>query len=217
MIRHNDAVGFYQKAQRFGPIGQALVSLSDLEYAHDQFVMEVHKRYKDESVRMSMHFPRQFKEKTEFLINSLVLLPQLRKVPIFGDGALNLQWLQLQLDELYDVRTVIAHGSIFLSEEGPEGAVYYLTGYRSAEKGRWADTRYELGTGFLADLVATSDLICHYLADLASAIRGDYDWNREYKDEIEMRENRKNLRELVEFGVLEPDNVMRALLQLDDD
>jgi len=97
-----------------------LVALSNLEFDYDGFVFKMHEMHRDLSIGFSKRFSRHFEAKTDFLTNAAAHVRKLRQVLIFQTGEFDLLWLQYQLDELYEVRTMVAHGSVFLSESTPD-------------------------------------------------------------------------------------------------
>ncbi|WP_423206428.1 hypothetical protein E2974_14115 [Paracoccus yeei] len=152
MIYHPDPTAFIAESGEYGALGKALVSLSNLEFSHDNFVFIMHKTNRDLSLKLSKKFPRHFKEKTSFLINAVANVQKLRKIPVFQTGELNLLWLQYQLDELYEIRSIIAHGSIFISESTPDRITWTFERFVQSKKDTWAPEAVKISNGYLARL-----------------------------------------------------------------
>jgi hypothetical protein len=191
-MEHPDPMEFLRSSERYGPIGMAIVYLSNLEYAHDQFIVAVNGQHPELALKMSKRFPRQFNDKVDFLVSSIIYIRHLRRTPIFSDGSLNLQWLQYQLDELYQLRATLAHGSIFQSTRHPNGAVWKLDRYvkRSSEKnGLWGEISYEVGSTFLADAILTAQALKHYVLDLTNTLLNENYWEDNYKVQCKIGEN----------------------------
>jgi len=189
-----------------------------LEFVHDHFIAAVNEKEPGFAAEKSKAFPRHFKEKTDFLVGVLLDWPELRMIPIFSDGTLNLQWLQYQLDELYDVRSALAHGSISVVEKGDGWTRWRLERWVKGEKpGTWTVASATVGSGFLAHVVATSRGIRHYLIKLEMAVEGNFTWEKAYKSDCEIRASRETVRELVELGVIASPKWLNSLIGLGDD
>lgn len=214
---HSDPQQFAEASSRYAPIGAAVVHLSNLEFAHDSFVLTFHEKNTKDALKISRHFPRHFKDKVDFLIGALAIFPKLRTVPVFWDGTLNLLWLQYQLDELYEVRTKLAHGSIFYSETGEGGTVWRLDRVASSKKRHWGVTSSLMGSSFLADVSETARSLTHYLTSLTMSLEGRFSWEEAYKTDCEIRENHKFLKELAEAGALLPDETLLRLMRSYDE
>lgn len=180
--------------------------LSNLEFAHDEFMFAMHKRHHDLSVSLSRKFPRHFKNKTDFLVNAVANVPELRQVPIFATGELNLLWLQYQLDEIYEIRSIIAHGSVFLTKRGADRITWRFERFVRKEKMTYALESVEISNGYLASVYYTASVIRHYLARLVHCLTDISCWESEYQADKEIRQNRKSLAELVALGVIDDSN-----------
>jgi hypothetical protein len=217
VIFHHDPRGYLAASAEYGPIGKAVMELSNLEFAHDQFVVSVNEKDSAFAARIAKDFPRQFRDKTDFLLVVLQEWRQLREIPIFSDGTLNLQWLQYQLDELYDVRAALAHGSLSLVERGDGWARWRLDRWvMIKERGTWTVASTTVGSGFLANVVATARALRRYLLNLVGAIEGTFKWEDAYKADIEIRANRESLRELVDLGAFAAPDWLNALIGKND-
>jgi hypothetical protein len=218
VIYNHDPKEFAAKSARYGVIGRTVVELSNLEFAHDQFILSVNKEWPSLASSLSSAFPRQFKAKTDFLVGAICAAPILRKQPIFGDGGLNLQWLQYQLDELYEVRAAIAHGSISYTETQGDSAVWRLDRVvQGARKGSWRTKSSMIGSEFMADVATTAHELRHYLSSLRDALEGRSDWESKYKSDCEIRGNHRKMKEEVSLGLYEPDPFMESLLSTYDE
>lgn len=183
-----------------------MVSLSNLELAHDIFIFKMHELYRDFSIKLSRRFPRHFKEKTDFLVNAVANLPPLKQVPIFQSGDLNLLWLQYQMDELYDIRSILAHGSIFFSETTPDRITWTFERFVQGQDKGWFRQGVKISNGYLASVDYTASALRHYLGDLVRCLEGSSCWEGNYQAYKEIRKNRKFLAELVALGVISQDD-----------
>ena len=204
MIYHPDPTNFIATSGEYGALGKTLVSLSNLELAHDEFVFKMHETHRDLSIFLSRKFPRHFKEKTDFLINAVFNIPKLRQVPIFQTGELNLLWLQYQLDELYEIRSIVAHGSIFFSETTPDRITWTFerTVQVQKEKMTWTREAVKISNGYLASVHYSTSAIKHYLVRLTRCLADNLCWEEEYQADKQIRQNRKSFAELVATGVV---------------
>jgi len=166
LIYHPDPADFIASSGKYGALGKTLVALSNLEFSHDHFMFKMHETHQNLSIRLSKRFPRHFKEKTNFLINAVSNVEKLRQVPIFPTGELNLLWLQYQLDEIYEVRSVIAHGSIFFSESTPDRITWTFERFVKKEKNTWNREAVKMSNGYLAKCLLL--LLCHQVLFCAS-------------------------------------------------
>lgn len=201
MLYHPDPTQYIEEASDFGALGSALVSLSNLEFAHDEFVFKVHEQNKELSLRLSKSFPRHFKKKTDFLVDAVWLIPKLRQVPMFVTGELNLQWLQYQLDELYEIRLIFAHGSVFLSETSEDRITWTFERFVSNRRNTWEREAVKISNGFLASVSWSAETIKQYIYALLRTLEGNSSWEREYQADKEIRSNRLMFAELKAFDV----------------
>lgn len=215
MIYHPDPTDFIANTGEYGALGKTLVALSNLEFAHDEFIFKMHEMNLDLSISLSTRFPRQFKEKTNFLINAVANVKKLRQVPIFHTGELNLLWLQYQLDELYEIRAIIAHGSVFYSESTPDRITWTFERFVKKQKNTWTREAVKISNGYLASVHDTASAIKYYFADLTRCLEDNSCWEREYQADKEIRQNRKFLAEITDAGVvLEDDGCIDAFTPL---
>ena len=202
-MHHPDPDSFAVDSQKFSQIGGIVVGLSRLELAHDELITAIFNRSKTFALAIANTFPRHFEPKTDFVINALISHAPLRQMPIFDDGYLNLAWLQYQLDELYDLRAVLAHGAISYSEEHDTHTVWYLERtVKGSQKGDWCRVRTKVGSRFLADASYTSDAIRKYFGNLKSFIETDFQWETHYQDQKSILKNRAMLKELFDIGAV---------------
>ena len=206
MLYHPDPDSFIASSGEYGALGKAMVSLSNLEFAHDDFVFEMHRSDLDLTMKLSKKFPRQFKEKTDFLINAVANSEKLIQIPIFATGELNLLWLQYQLDELYEIRSIIAHGSIFFSETTPDRITWTFERVVQSEKNVWGPEAIKMSNGYLASVHHTAFFIKHYIVHLTMCLRDDSCWESDYQVDKEIRRNRVSFAELVSTGVVIQDD-----------
>lgn len=206
LIYHPDPTDFITNSGEYGALGKTLVALSNLEFAHDEFVFKMHETDLDLSINLSKRFPRHFKEKTNFLINAVANVPKLRQVPIFQTGELNLLWLQYQLDELYEVRSIVAHGSIFFSESTPDRITWTFERFVKKEKMTWTREAVKISNGYLASVHYTASVIKHYLVLLIQCLADNSCWEEYYQADKEIRQNRKFFAELTATGIVVEDN-----------
>lgn len=206
MIYHPDPTDFIANSGEYGALGKTLVALSNLELSHDEFIFKMHETNFDLSVSLSTRFPRHFKEKTDFLISAVANVPKLRKIPLFQTGELNLLWLQYQLDELYEIRAIIAHGSVFYSESTPDRIKWTFDRFVKKEKNTWTRESVKISNGYLASVHETASAIKYYLADLTRSLEDNSCWEREYQTDKEIRQNRKFFAELTVAGIIVDDN-----------
>lgn len=190
MIFHPDPSSFIEDSGGYGPIGETLVALSNLEFAHDEFVFEMHNRHHDLCLRFAKKFPRHFKKKTDFLVGAVVNVPKLKQIPIFPTGELNLLWLQYQLDELYEIRSILAHGSIFYSRVTPERITWTFDRFVSKQRNTWTREQVKMSNGFLASVCCTADAIRHYIWHLTRCVEDNSSWEECYQGDKEIRGNR---------------------------
>lgn len=179
-----------------------MVALSNLEFTHDEFVFKAYSANRDLSLALTKRFPRQFKEKTDFLINSVANIRELRQTPLFQTGELNLLWLQYQLDELYEVRAIIAHGSIFFSESTPDRITWTFERYVQSQKNTWTKEAVQMSNGYLASVHYTADTLRHYINSLIRRVERSSSWEEHYQADKEIRRNRIHLARLVDAGVI---------------
>jgi hypothetical protein len=205
LIYHPDPADFIANSGEYGALGKALVALSNLEFAHDEFVFKMHETHHDLSIDLSKKFPRHFKEKTNFLINAVANVPKLRQFPIFQTGELNLLWLQYQLDELYEIRSIVAHGSIFFSETTPDRISWTFERTVQKEKA-WTREAVKISNGYLASVHYSASVIKHYLRGLIRCLTDNSCWEDEYRTDKEIRQNRKIFAELLSTGIAVDDN-----------
>lgn len=66
MLFHPNPDQFIEDAKQYGALGETLVALSNLEFAHDEFIFKMYEIHKEFSLDISKKFPRQFEEKTDF-------------------------------------------------------------------------------------------------------------------------------------------------------
>lgn len=208
---HSDAAAFLEKSAAYGPIGLAMVNLSNLEYAHDRFIFEVNRLYPELAEKMNKSFPRQYKDKIDFLVTCIIEIAHLRTVPVLSNGELNLQWVHYQLEELYQIRTTLAHGSVFLSETYPGGAIWKFDRFeqeKGSPRGVWTETSWKIGSGLLADATQTAQTLKYYLFNLFKTL-GDPDyWERMYKNQRVLLKNRSTVGYLVELGDVGPEELL---------
>jgi len=188
-----DWAAFKEEARSFGTIGKAIIDLSNLEFAHDSLIMGFHERWPDQALAISKSFPLQFKDKTDFVVQAVIRTPLLRTMPISRDGDLDLVWLQYQLDELYDMRAVLAHGSNFYREKKYDYTTWYLDRYEKAGKGARRITKSQIGDGHLARISTTAKAMKIYFWNLHNLVSKHETWEKIYKTDIEVRENRRLL------------------------
>ena len=200
MIYHPNPTKFIEDAGEFGALGKTLVALSNLEFAHDEFVFKMHEENKDFSIRLSKRFPRHFKEKTDFLIHAIVNVPKLRQVPIFQTGKLNLIWLQYQLDELYEIRSILSHGSVVFSEHTPERITWCFERFVSKKRNTWSREAVKISNGYLASVYWSAFAIRFYLWRLTECLDGTSSWEKDYQTDKEIRNNRKFFNQIDWFG-----------------
>lgn len=203
MIFHPDPKGFIEGSAEYGPIGAALVALARLEYSHDEFCFGMYKHHEALSLATAKTFPRQFHEKITFLAESIARLPKLWREPIFSNGERNYLWLVLQLKELYDIRSAIAHGSIFYSEHVNDRIIWSFDRYTAGQfKKTWQKRTVRMSNEFLSSVVCTSDVLRYYIDSLIRALDGSSNWELDYQSNKIILENKKVFRELVDFGIL---------------
>ena len=210
---HQNPEAFVAESSKFGPIGMALVQLSNLEFAHDCFILSYYKNNEELSLSISKNFPRQFREKVDFLISAIANFSILLKIPMFSDGALDLIWLQYQLDELYKVRSKLAHGSIFLTKTHDNGTTWRFDSVETPEKRKWVVTSTYISSTFLADTVKTARGLKQYLNHLKMGIEGEYTWEQTYKTDCEIRGNHRSYQEMVEFGAYPPSDLITSMMK----
>jgi len=212
VIYHGNPKAFVDSAADYGAIGRALVVLSNLEFSHDQLMLTVSKVHPSLATKLRPTFPRQYRQKVDFLIGLLVELPKLRRIPIIGNS-LNLIWLQYQLDELYEVRNVIAHGSIFYTEKGEGGFSWKFDRVvKGSSGGTWTIASTFIGSSFLADVVNTAMLLKLYLGTLDMAVQDQFDWEKHYKEDCEMRANARVIKEEINAGLYAADDWILQLV-----
>lgn len=203
MMYHPDPSVFIQESKEFAALGRTQVALSNLEYAHDKFIFEMLEQNKNLALSFSPKFPRHFAKKTDFLISSILAMPKLRREPIFQDGELNLVWLQYQLDELYQIRSIIAHGSVFLTENSNNRVTWTFDRYVNKGKQKWAEESVKISNGYLASVHLTASTLKHFLYRLIRCLDGVSNWERDYQTDKEIRQNEKFFEELIQLGVLD--------------
>lgn len=206
MLYHPDPSLFIDNARKFGALGEAMVSLSNLEFAHDNFIFKMHELHRDLTITLSKRFPRHFKEKTDFLVKAVANMPALKQQPIFQSGELSLQWLQYQVDELYDIRSILAHGSIFFSEESPDRITWTFERFVQGSDKGWYPQGVKMSNGYLASVDYTARALRSYLVDLVQCLEGGFCWESHYQADKEIRKNRKFFAELMELGVIPQDD-----------
>lgn len=210
MIYHPDPTSFIASSGEYGALGKTLVALSNLEFAHDEFVFKMHEQHRDLSISLSQAFPRHFKDKTDFLIYAVANVPKLRKYPMFQTGELNLLWLQYQLDELYEVRSIVAHGSVFYSETSPDRITWTFERFVRKAKRTWTREAVKISNGYLASVYYSAFVIKHYLAGLIRCLEDSSCWEREYQADKKIRQSRRFFAELADVGVVVDDNGWKA-------
>ncbi|MFC3529346.1 hypothetical protein ACFOMH_14295 [Paracoccus mangrovi] len=211
MLYHPDPTIFIENSVEYGALGKAMVSLSNLEFAHDEFVFAMHKTDRDLSIGLSKKFPRHFREKTDFLIDAVFNVSKLRRIPFFATGELNLLWLQYQLDEIYEVRSIIAHGSIFFSESTEDRITWRFDRYVQGQKNTWAPEAVKISNGYLASVHYSASAIKNYIVRLTMCLEDRSCWEKEYQADKEIRQNRKLVAELAAAGVIvDSDGWIRA-------
>ena len=119
-----------------------------------------------------------------------------------------MQWLQYQLDELYDLRRGFAHGAIAFVELDARGPIYHLEHVVQSEKRAWGRRSIQVGSGFLADICTTAEHLARYFHNLRMKIRGEYSWEKIYKDQCQISESNIYLRELVELNIVAADDFL---------
>ena len=206
-MHHQNPEDFLHQCEKYKSLGGIVVALSNLELAHDNFVLAVNKKNPKFASVISKGFPRHFSEKTDFLIQALIRIPELRRMPILDDGFLSLQWLQYQLDELYDLRAVIAHGSVQFTETKESGIIWTLDRIVKTDKNMWGRTRIRVGSSFLACAWLTARVLEHYLHDLKLVVHGETTWEDKYKSDCEDRANHAQTRVMIEEGTIERDEL----------
>lgn len=206
MLYHPDPTQFIAKSGDYGALGRAIVALSNLEFAHDNFVFKMHETNHELSLLLSKRFPRHFREKTDFLVNAVANLPKLRTVPIFQNGTLDLLWLQYQLDEIYEVRSIIAHGSIVLSESTPHRITWTLERFVQDQTKAWTRQAVKVSNGYLASVYFSAWLLKRYMLNLTECLENVSCLEQEYQQDKKIRANRKYFAELVSSGIVIDDN-----------
>lgn len=207
MIHHPDPADFIANSGKYGALGKALVALSNLEFSHDEFVFKLHETHRNLAIRLSKRFPRHFDEKTNFLINAVSNVEKLRQVPIFPNGELNLLWLQYQLDEIYEVRSIVAHGSIFFSESTPDHITWTFERFVKKQKNTWKREAVKMSNRYLANVYYSAFAIRHYFVRLKKCLEGRSCWEEEYQANKQIRKSRKCLAELIEVGIVVDENL----------
>lgn len=202
MLYHPDPTRFIEQSAEYGALGSAIVQLSNLEFTHDQFIFAMYEKYRDLSLVLSSRFPRHFREKTDFLVNSIANVPELRKIPVFVTGELNLLWVQYQFDELYGIRSMIAHGSVFYSKSTQDRITWKFERYVQKDKRIWAQEAVNISNGFLASVHYSAYELKHYLASLTRCLEGASCWEKDYQADKEVRKGREFFAELVDLGII---------------
>lgn len=202
MLYHPDPSDFIASSGDYGALGKTMVGLSNLEFAHDQFVFKMHEKNRDLSIALSKRFPRHFEEKTDFLINAVAHVQKLRQVPVFQTGELNLLWLKYQLCELYEIRSILAHGSIFFSESTPDRISWIFERFVKAGRNTWTREAVKISNGYLASVHLTATALKHYFVSLIQCLEGVSSWESDYQNDKEIRRNRKALADLVAEGTI---------------
>lgn len=203
---HPDPDSFVAHSGEYGALGKTLVALSNLEFAHDEFVFKMYEAHRELSIRLSKRFPRHFKEKTNFLINAVSNVQKLRRGSIFQTGELNLLWLQYQLDELYETRSIVAHGSVFFSESKYDQITWTFERFVQNKKNTWDREAVKISNRHLANIHYSASVIKHYFVRLTKCLEDSSFWEREYQADKEIRRNRKFLAELSSAGIMADDN-----------
>lgn len=203
MLFHPNPDSFIAETADYGAFGKAVIDLSNLEYAHDQFVFEVFNWSKDLALGLSNKFPRQFPDKTDFLIAAIAHVPMLRQYPMSALGELDLLWLQDQLDELYEIRAILAHGSVFYSEKQPNRITWRFERHTNLRKHTWGQEAVEMSNGYLASVSYTATYIRHYLLGITRCLAGRDSWEDVYRADKEIRKNNRLFRELEQLGILQ--------------
>lgn len=210
MLFHPDPTKFIEESNEYGALGCAMIELSNLEFSHDQFIFAMYERHRDISLSFTDRFPRHFKHKTDFLIHSILHVSDLRKIPVFPTGELNLLWLQYQFDEIYGIRSMIAHGSVFYSESTPDRITWTFERYVQKDKHTWATESVKISNGFLASVQLTAHVLKHYLVSLTHCLQGISCWEKDYQADKDIRENRKFIAELSSLKVISDDGWINA-------
>lgn len=176
-----------------------MVQLSNLEFCHDQFAFKVFNTNRELALSLSNKFPRHFRKKTDFLIHAVANVAELKKIPIFQTGELDLLWLQYQLDELYEIRSVIAHGSIIYSEIDADRINFSFDRVVRRERNSWRIERVEMTNGYLAHVEHTAFIIKGYIRELICALGGGSSWEDNYQFDKDVRESRRVIAEEIFF------------------
>lgn len=115
-------------------------------------------------------------------------------------------WLQYQLDELYEVRAIIAHGSVFYSEYTPDRITWNFERAVKKEKYTWTREAVKISNGYLASVHETAAAIKYYLVNLTKCLEDNSCWEDEYQADKDIRKNRSFIAELIAAGVTNDDN-----------
>lgn len=202
LIYHPNPADFIENASEYGALGKTLVALSNLEFSHDQFIFKMREVHHDISVCLSKRFPRQFTEKTNFLIGAVSSVKKLRQVPIFQTGELDLLWLQYQLDELYGIRAIVAHGSVFFSVSTDERITWTFERYVHKGKNTWATEAVNISNGYLASVHNSAFAIKNYFIRLTKCLEGNSSWEEDYQIDKQIRQNRRIIADLLADGTI---------------
>lgn len=131
---------------------------------------------------------------------------ELRQVPVFLTGELDLVWLQYQLDELYEVRSIIAHGSVVYIRSTPHRITWTFKRIVQTQKKTWSSQTVKVSNGYLASVHYTAIAIKRYIVRLTERLENLSCWETEYQKDKEIRQNRKFLAELAEYFVVVDEN-----------
>lgn len=115
-------------------------------------------------------------------------------------------WLQYQLDELYEIRSEIAHGSVFFSESTTDRIVWTFERYVRKQKGTWTREAVKISNGYLASVYYSASLLKNFLVRLKKCLEDVSNFEEEYQKDKEIRRNRRVFAELISFGHIVDDN-----------
>ena len=203
MLECTDYTDFENKAKVYAALGCAISEISSLEHRIDGLIVAVNETDPELASNLDSKFPRHFDNKIDFIIGLIAINPKLKRIPIFGNGSLDLQWLDTQLTEIFGARAALSHGEVIVTLDPSGHPIYKMTRYVSGKKAEPIALKHTtMGAGFLADLVETTRHLALYFSTLSLAWKGEYDPEEAYQHQKKIDANWSWLKELaVDRGV----------------
>ncbi|MGR3269418.1 hypothetical protein [Thalassococcus profundi] len=201
MLTFGPAETFQEKAESYASIGLYLAEVSNLDFEIDQFIAEVARKHPELSRSRSKRFPKKWRHKIAFCVEIIEVIPDLRRIPIYSDGYLSMDYLSYAVDEIFYVRNLVAHGSIDVVRNHlgvKSWTASKATFVRDADNAEcYSVSRYRFSEHYLEELFHRSVALRKYFFALRRFLEAGENWESRYQEDKQIRENRKFIIEIL--------------------